>query len=174
MTGRSDSSDQAKVRELRAKLAAQRAMNSAAAARQHRKPPASLASEYCHVFTVTCSATGLEVLRKWTQGCKGPSVLGNRIITKLHKLLSYQAHGGEGQLVGQEGGLVSCRIGVARTPVQFMHEALKVERPLIAASLGSADDLLRNIFLTLTMWKTAVSGRRVAFVKKSWSSWPRT
>ena len=74
--------------------------------------------------------------------------------------------GGEGQLGGQEGGLVSCKIGVVRSPVQFMHEALKAEHPLISASLGSADDLLRNIFLTLTMGRSAVIGRRSAYVKR--------
>ena len=76
VTSRDESGDQGKVRELRSKLAAQRAMNAAAAARQHRKSPASLVSEYCHMFTVACCASYLEVLRKWKQGGVEPSVLG--------------------------------------------------------------------------------------------------
>ena len=153
---------ESRVRDLRIKLATQRALNAAAAGRQHRKSPALL-SGYKAVVHVSCSSDELDALQKWKLGSSAPRTLGTLTISPFHKLMAYQMKGGSDE---PDGHGMTVKVGIMRTPVEFMHAAMKVTHPLITSSLGNADDLLIAIFRILTVGPTTIAKSRQLFIER--------
>ena len=83
---------ESRVRDLRIRLATQRALNAAAAGRQHRKSPALL-SDYKVVIHIRCSSVELDILQKWKSGAAVPKTMGTLRVSPFQKVMAYQMQG---------------------------------------------------------------------------------